>query len=398
MDGVKVIELASWTFVPSAGAVMADWGADVLKIEHPTSGDPQRALVIGGLDNKGVNFMMEIANRGKRSVAIDLSTSGGLEVLYKLVTTADIFLTNFLPDTRERLKVDVDTVREINPKIIYAVGSGFGPKGPDGRRAGYDGTAYWARGSVAHQLTPTDRDWPIDQTPAVGDLPGGMTIAGAISAALFHRERTGQAVVVDVSLLATAMWAMAPGIVQAGIYGSKASRRRDRHQNTNPISLIYPTKDGRFLKLSMLESDRWWPELCRHLDRSDLIDDPRFISSGARSMNSAACVEELDTVFRSRSLDEWRQSFATMKAPWGAVQNPGEVLADPQALANGYVQTVGRSSSLEYPLIQSPAQFDEEFQEMGYCPEHGEHTDEVLQELGYDWDSIIELKLAGAVA
>jgi crotonobetainyl-CoA:carnitine CoA-transferase CaiB-like acyl-CoA transferase len=398
MQGVKVLELASWTFVPAAGAVLADWGADVIKIEHPRSGDPQRGLVIGGLDGNGISFIMEVANRGKRSVGLDIGSPAGLDLFNDLVRQADVLLTNFLPDARQRLKIDVDHIKAVNPRCIYVRGSGHGPKGPDAPKAGYDGTAYWARGGVAHSLTQPDAEWPVNQTAAVGDLPGGMTIAGAISAALFHRERTGEATVVDVSLLGTAMWSMQPGIVATYLYGIEQMPRQERSQNRNPISLHYRTKDNRFFKLSMLESDRWWPDLCKHIDRPDLVEDPRFVDAAARAKNSAACVAELDGVFAARTLDEWRTAFETLAGAWGPVQSVKEIHDDVQAHANGYLREVTHHNGTTYRLVAAPAQFDMEPPDLEPCPEHAQHTEEVLLELGLGWERIGELKDAGTIS
>jgi crotonobetainyl-CoA:carnitine CoA-transferase CaiB-like acyl-CoA transferase len=397
MQGIRVVELASWTFVPAAGAVLADWGADVVKIEHPRSGDPQRGLVIGGIDSSSISFIMEIANRGKRSVGLDIGSDAGRSVLVEMIRHADVFLTNFLPDARERLKIDVDDVRAINDRCIYVRGSGQGPKGPDARKAGYDGTAYWARGGVAHSLTPPGSEWPVNQTAAVGDLPGGMTIAGAISAALFHRERTGEAGVVDVSLFATAMWAMQPGIVATYLHDIDRMPRQERAQNRNPISIHYRTKDGRFFKLSMLESDRWWPDLCLHIDRPDLVDDPRFVDAAARTQNSAECVAELDRVFATRTLAEWREAFETLAGAWGPVQSVKEIHDDVQAHANGYLRDVTHHDGTTFRLVAAPAQFDLEAPDLQPCPQHGQHTEEVLLELGFDWDQLIALKEAGTI-
>ena len=204
LRGVRVLEVAAWTFVPAAGAVLADWGADVIKVEHPEMGDPQRGLIAMGIIPGGpgaVNYIIEQPNRGKRSIGIDISTDGGRELLYDLARTSDVFLTSFLPQVREKLKIDVDDIRAVNPKIIYVRGSGQGVRGPDAGMGGYDAASYWSRGGIANALTPPSVEYPIAPRAAFGDLPGGMTIAGGIAAALFARERTGEAPIVDVSLV-----------------------------------------------------------------------------------------------------------------------------------------------------------------------------------------------------
>ena len=183
MNGIRVLEVAAWTFVPAAGAVMADWGADVIKVEHPEMGDPQRGLISSGLIPGGpgaVNYIMEQPNRGKRSIGLDISTPAGLEVLYEIAKTSDVFLTSFLPQTRQKLKIDVEHIRAVNPNIVYVRGSGQGPLGPDREQGGLDGASYWARGGIANALTPAGMEWPVAPRPALGDLPGGMTIAGAM--------------------------------------------------------------------------------------------------------------------------------------------------------------------------------------------------------------------------
>ena len=195
-----------------------------------------------------------------------------------------MFLTSFLPSLRRRLKIDVEDLRAVNPDIVYVRGSGQGPLGPDADRGGFDGGAYWARGGIAHALTPPDRDWPIAPRPAFGDLPGGMTIAGAIAAGLLARERTGVAPVVDVSLLGCALWTLSPDVVASKLYGGDplAKMRGPRELNPNPLVGMYRTKDGRHLTIMMLQADRFWPELCERIGRPDLIADPRFAEGLSR--------------------------------------------------------------------------------------------------------------------
>ena len=400
MDGVRVLEVASWTFVPAAGAVLADWGADVVKIEHPNTGDPQRGLITSGLVpglNIDVNFMMEQPNRGKRSVGLDIASPGGLELLYRLAETSDVFLTNFLPPARKRLKIDVDDIRKRNPTIVYVRGTGQGPRGPEAERGGYDGASYWARGAVGDSLSPKDSDFPIAQTAAFGDLNGGMTIAGGISAALYKRQKTGEPSVVDVSLLAMAMWTMSPGVVASKILDIPSFRMGGgKGRSPNPAVNTYRTKDGRFISLIMLESDRYWGDFCRHIGRQDLIADPRFADSAARGQNCVECIAILDEVFAQRDLQEWRGALATMEGVWAPYQSVRELHEDVQAKANGYLPEV-TSGDRRFALVANPVQFDETPPSLRPGPEHGQHTEEVLLELGLSWDDIIQHKEAGAI-
>lgn len=399
LEGVRVLEVAQWWFVPSAGAVLADWGADVIKVEHPVTGDPQRGLITSGLlPAAGFNFMWEQPNRGKRSVGVDLSTPGGREILYKLAEKSDVFLTSFLPDARRRLEIDVEHIRARNPKIIYARGSGQGVRGPDAEKGGYDGASFWARGALAEAFTYSVKTpQPVGQRPAFGDGIGGMTIAGGIAGALFKRERTGEPSVVDISLLATACWVLAPDITAAPSI-PRFPTGGDRRQMPNPLVGQYKTKDERWLIVIMLQPDRYWADFCRHLDRPDLIDDPRFADATVRFENRGECVDTLDEIFATRTLDEWREKLDTMEGVWAPMQTPAEIHEDRQVLANGYLPPVKGHDGQEFRLAANPVQFDQGPLELSPAPEHGQHTEEVLLDLlGMSWDELSEHKQSKSI-
>jgi crotonobetainyl-CoA:carnitine CoA-transferase CaiB-like acyl-CoA transferase len=396
-DGVRVVELAQWVFVPVAGALLADWGADVIHIE-PLSGDPYRGLITQGIGagKGGVNLSMALANRGKRSLALDVRNEQGLAALHRLLESADVFLTNLRPKALQRLGLDEDTVRERYPRLVFARGHGYGVRGPDADNAGYDGSAFWARGGLAHILTPPSLDYPISQRGAMGDRNGAMALAFGVAAALLRRERTGGGGVVDVSLLATAMWTLSSDVL-ATLGGTPPQPAPGRAAMPNPLVSTYRTRDNRHIQLMFLEADRYWPGFCRIVGREDLLADARYGDLKTRAENSASLMAELDAMFAQRTYEEWKTMLAALDAPWAPVQSVTELVDDPQVAANGYVADV-EEGGVPYQLPNVPVQFDGHPAALTRAPEHGEHTETILLDLGYDWDEISALRDAGAIS
>ncbi|MBL7501247.1 CoA transferase [Frankia sp. CNm7] len=398
LEGVRVLEVAMYGFVPSCGAVLTEWGAEVIKIEHAVSGDPQRGLVQIGrmkVDGSGPNPNIWHGNRGKKSVGLDLANPAGSEVLLELARRSDVFLTSFLPKVRTKLGIDVDDIRAVNPKIVYARGSALGPRGVESTKGGFDMTAFWSRGSSAASLTPPGTEGVMNPPgPAYGDTISGTNLAGGIAAALFRRERTGEPSIVDVSLLGSGVWSMGHGIALSNFVGMpfEGVTPGEHGAPTNPLSGLYKTKDGRYISLVMLQPTRFWADVCRHVDLPELADDPRFATAESIAANTPEGVRLLREAFATRTLAEWTERLGTLSGPWAPVQDSLQVAADPQVRANEYIIDAGGME-----LVANPVQFDVTAPVPAPAPDFAAQTEEVLLELGYDWDRIIELKSAGAV-
>jgi crotonobetainyl-CoA:carnitine CoA-transferase CaiB-like acyl-CoA transferase len=399
MEGIRVVEVASWTFVPAAGAVLAEWGAEVLKIEHPEGGDPQRGLISSGLvpgGPGGVNFFNEQPNHGKKSVAINVQHPDGRAALLKLCEHADVFLTNWLPGPLSRARLEVEDVRAANPNIVYVRGHGQGVRGPDADKGGYDGSAFFARSGVMNALAYGDDPYGPTQPPAFGDLPAGQTVAGAVAAALLGRALTGEPSVVDVSLLAFGMWVNSPDIVQSKLFGFPVPKMK-RDALPNPIVNRYLTKDGRLIQLVMLQAVRFWPELLTAVGRPDLAADERFSTPESMFEHRVEGTRLLDEIFATRTLDEWKEALANVKGVWSPVQQGLDLYDDVQVQANGYLADVALEDGQTFQLPTNPVQFNEEPNKLVRSPDLGEHTDDALREAGYDDEAIIQLKIDGAI-
>ncbi|HYA67664.1 MAG TPA: CoA transferase [Acidimicrobiales bacterium] len=400
MRGVRILEVAEQTFVPAASALLADWGAEVVKIEHVERGDAMRGLASSGIaaiGGGGVHVLLEHSNRGKQSIGLDLASPEGVDILYKLAATCDVFLTNKLVGVRKKLKIDVEDIRAHNPRIIYCRGSGQGERGPDADKGAYDSLAFWSRAAVAASIMRQgDEQVPSPPGPGFGDSIGAMTIAGGIMGALYHRERTGEATTVDISLLASGLWAMGQTIglsLQLDMPWSMPPGDTPM----NPLTGNYRVKDG-WLMLTCLQAGKYWPSAAEVIGRPELATDPRFADHDSLLANSAEAVAILREAFAQHTMEEWRDRLERFTGQWAVVQNTLEAAHDPQSVANGYVQDCTAASGTTYRLVSAPVQYDETPAPVRRAPEFNEHGDKILAELGMDWDTIVDLKVRGVVA
>jgi crotonobetainyl-CoA:carnitine CoA-transferase CaiB-like acyl-CoA transferase len=398
LTGVKVVEAGIWVAAPAAGAILADWGADVVKLEDPKRGDPLRALAATGLLPRGleINPVFLVDNRGKRSVAIDITKPEAAPVLHRLVSDADVFVTNLRTQVLERVRLSYPDLNNINPKIVYASLTGYGTSGPEAHRAAFDYAAFWSRGGVMASLGEPDQP-PPTQRPGMGDHTTALAMAGAISAALVARQRTGRGQHLRFSLLRTGIWFQAADVqvcLSSGIGYEPAGRSRA----PNPLFSQYRTKDERWIHLIMLQADRHWPDFCRAIGREELRDDPRFKTIDERKENREALISLIDDIVKTKTEAEWGEIFDRHGVYWGRVQSVAEVVEDEQARASGAFQPVTMPSGASGEVVAAPADFsDTPAQPRSASPELGQHTEEVLLELGYTWEDIAGLKESGTI-
>jgi crotonobetainyl-CoA:carnitine CoA-transferase CaiB-like acyl-CoA transferase len=394
LEGIRVVELGVWVAGPSAAGVLADWGAEVIKIEPP-EGDPFRGL-FAGLSTITANPPFELDNRGKRSIVLDLNHEEARAIAAELIDAADVFLSNMRPRVLEKHGLDYETVSARNPRLIYCQVNGYGPDGEEANRASYDVGAFWSRAGVAASLMANNEGEPPMQRGGMGDHMTGANAAGAIAAALYNREKTGRGQRVAVSLMRIGAYMMGWDLntyLRLGVLGPPY----DRFHSPNPIINSFQDRDGRWFWLLLLQADRHWPDLLRALQAEHLGDDPRFATIATRMANAEACVEALDDIFATKTLSEWAPIFDANQVWFAPVQTLPELAADPVAEAAGCFVEV---ESPDGPVRQvaTPATFyGTPVANRAWPPELGQDTEQVLLDLGYDWDRIIALKDAGAI-
>ena len=394
MEGVKVVELGFWVAGPAAGGILADWGADVIKVE-PVDGDPFRTLSwFFGMD--GDNPPFELDNRAKRSIALDYSTDAGREILLELIDDADVFLSNVRPGALERAGLDYESLRPRNPRLVYASITGYGLDGPDRDRPAFDVGAFWSRAGIAAAITPPGGRFPL-QRGGMGDHMTGLAAAGAISAALFERERNGEGQQVRASLLRLGMY-MVGWDTNINLRAGTETVPYEHSVPPNPLIHPYTAADGRSFWMLGLESDRHWERTCQALDHSEWIDDPRFRTLEDRVANTEALTAAMTDAIGDEPYEVWTARFDEHEVWWAPIQATHEAIHDPQALANGAIVEVPLGDGSVGRMVASPVDFDgTPWEVRDMAPELGQHTEVVLMEMGKDWDEIESLKERGVI-
>lgn len=401
LEGIKVIEMGHVVAIPSTGAILADWGAEVIKVE-PLTGDMLRGLEsFLGVSRKKrfaqgeIHWEVEYLNRGKKSLALDLKKEQGLNIIYKLVERSDVFISNYEVNALKKLKLDYPDLIQFNPKIIYGVLTGYGTAGPDKDERGFDYTAAWARSGMQYLIGEPGSP-PPTQRPGLMDRVTGGYVAAGILAALLYRERTGQGQRLDFSLYHSAVWTIATDI-QGELLGFPAPKN-DRTRAFSPLWNYYCTKDGRWFQLAMLQSDLYWSPFCRAIGRPDLENDPRFCNRLLREQYREELIHILDEIFTTKTWEEWEKCFEENGLIYGKVQTSTEVINDPQALANEFFVEIQHPIAGRLKLVATPVKFHLTPASIkSGAPEVGQHTEEILVELGYTWDEIVRLKEQGVI-
>lgn len=395
LEGIKVVDLTTWMFGPACAATLGDWGADVIKIENPETGDVFRWFLTNiGIDDSELPIsLFGLDNRNKRGMAIDLKQPEGRDIVYKLVEDADIFVSNIPTEALRRLEMNYSSLSAINPRLIYAHASGFGDKGPDANKPGFDATAYWARSGLMAGIAVGGQPPVLQQFPGIGDQVSGLALFGGILLALYNRERTGRGQQVDLSLLGVGTWVTSSAI-QFVLSTGEEPPRHTRDQITNPLINHYRAKDDKWLMIVCLPDEPYWSPLCKALQREVLEHDPKFSTRDKRLENNVELIALLDEAILAKTVDEWGKIFDEHGIVWTHIPSSfKEVAQDPQVLANDHIVEVEHPSFGPTKIVTTPIRLNKETPQIKkIAPELGQHNEEILLEIGYTWDDIAKLQ------
>lgn len=398
LSGIRVLDCGTFIAGPAAATVMADFGADVIKVEPPGAGDPYRNLYrLPGMPDANVDYPWILDNRNKRSIALDLKVDEGRNVLLELVRSADVFVTNFPPQVRERLGIRYCDLSNLNERLVYASLSGYGEDGAEANRPGYDATAWWARSGLM-DLVRNPENPPAGSMPGMGDHPTAIAMYGAIMTALYRRERTGKGSKVSTSLLANGAWSNAI-LIQSALTGSRMPERLPREKARNALTNLYQSGDKRWFMLALVREEKLWPRLADAIGKAELLNDPRFSSMDQRHAHSVELVRILDEIFATKSWVEWEPRLREREITYAVVDRLQDVPNDPQMLASGTFRALQDPRAGADKVVDSPIWVEgAEKVDVRLAPSLGEHTEEVLREAGYDADTITRLRDARAIA
>ena len=398
-SGLKVLDCASFIAGPAAGTILSDFGADVIKIEPPGKGDPHRFLYALEPNPKNKrNYFWELDNRNKRGLALNLKSPAAVEIMKKLLATADVFIINYPPHVRQALGLTYEKIRVLNPRIIYADISGYGEKGPEADKPGFDLTAYWARTGLMDS-TRNAGSPPTIPVSGIGDHATASTLYGAIVTGLYRREKSGTGCKVSTSLVGEGAWA-ASGWIKAALDGSSVSgAATDRDKPHNALANTYATSDGRWLILVFVGEDKDWPGLVKALARPDLLTDPRFVDSRHRHANAIELGQVLNQEFAKQPLNYWREVLDREHTTFGVVQTISEIAKDPQLIANDIIRPIeGANEDSGEFTVDSPIKIESEDKVRPRpAPRLGQHSIEILQEMGYQLADILQFANAGVI-
>ena len=396
LSGIRILDVASFIAAPVAATVLGDYGADVIKVEPPGEGDPNRmiAVVASGYPKSPINYPWHLDSRGKRSLAIDLKNERARAAFDRLITTADVLVTNYPLASRRRLRLDYEDVARVNPRLVYASFTGYGETGPDADQVGFDTTAYFARSGIMDG-TRYDDAVPGVTMPAQGDRAAGIALAAAIMIALWNRERTGKGTKVSSSLFANGIWANG-NAVQAALVGAPLPKRPPPDRPRSALANVYQTKDDRWFQLTLVREDRDWPGVCRSIEREDLLGDPRFTDLPKRRANGAALAALLSSAFATRDFAEWRTRLKAQGLPFAPISRAEDLVEDEQAVAAGAIVPTAHTE-MPRTLAAPFSLADVPLPPPGPGPALGAHSEEILQEAGLTSREISELRAIGAL-
>ncbi len=393
LEDVKVVDLSTWAAAPAACVILADWGADVIKIEHSTGGDPCRAYKgEGWLPECPLSPGWESDNRNKRSLALDLKKETAQKIAHQLVEKADVFVSNLPESALHRINMDENSLKMINSDLIYGHLTGYGLKGENNKKPGYDFSAFWASSGIMSTIGDPESP-PAFQRPAMGDHVTALAFAAGICAALYTREKRGISQKVDISLMNTGIWTTSwQG--QAAILSGQDIKQVSRMDMKNPLFNIYKTKDRSWFIFTMVLPDPFWEPLCRALSLEELIDDPHFNSSAQRLANYKQLIELMDKAIAVKDMAEWAEIFNSYKLIWAPVHTIKSALEDPQSKANDFVVEVDHPAVGRLKVVNTPVRFSKTpHQIKNGAPLLGQHNEDILLELGYSQSDINDLIL-----